>query len=98
MNLYRSNEEINVQFRKRLIDLTDPVRCPFFEDCCNVDLKTGCCSFLIDDSSNAALVSPIKFNNGSRVDFLEQFDLPSVDVFKWLNGLIKTGVGGVLCV
>lgn len=39
--------------------LTEVERCALlFEVCCNLDLRTGCCSFLIEISSNAAFVSP----------------------------------------
>jgi len=55
--------KIEFHLKNKSFHLTDVVRCALFEDCLSVDLSTGgcCCSFLIKYSSNAALVSPIKY-------------------------------------
>jgi len=62
MNL-KNKREIESHLENELFYLTDVVRCALFEDCLSVDLSTGggCCSFLIKYSSNAGLVSPIKY-------------------------------------
>jgi hypothetical protein len=65
MNL-KNKREIESHLENELFYLTDAVRCPLFEDCSSVDLNIGCCSFLIKYSSNAALVSPIKYHNNKR--------------------------------
>jgi hypothetical protein len=59
--------EIEFHLKNKQFHLTDAVRCALFEDCLSVDLSTGgCCSFLIKYSSNAALVSPIKYKNSNQ--------------------------------
>lgn len=49
----------------RFVHRTDCVRCPWTLDGNNIDLNTGCCSFLIEISSNAILVSPSKYKSNN---------------------------------